>query len=347
MLLYDRLLEHAKREQRLGLLAPINLRRLHSIEDAGHAVYELTDVVPLFSDWETEKAKKVPRRPPHPHMWAEWQITQTDKDDIAWDWITGVVISNVSEREEVDRLAQKYCTQPRHIEIMNNAEEVYTSHMFRCLNGPIRNVPDRLKDAPSLRDAKTCLANRAVVADMNFTMWALKNDACDIDALQVYGKHGDALANHGTIEMNQGDEWNILNCNGTLGLGMSTQAAWCAWPAFMAFALLHCRNVETINHTVDEHTQRECKKHSRPPRSEWKTLSVQMPKLKRYPTTVEGVREMTTQKRFHLRSGHFKNLTHPRYLNHDAEGGNWHWFQSCYVGDPELGTIRSTHKLKG
>lgn len=46
--------------------------------DFGQAVpYEITSALPLFSDWNREKGRDVPRLPPHTNCWAEWRWTDS------------------------------------------------------------------------------------------------------------------------------------------------------------------------------------------------------------------------------------------------------------------------------
>src|SRR6267142_1411008 len=45
-------------------------------------VYELTNVLPLFQDWNSEWRRPIPKRPPHDSLWAEWK----HRDVFGQDW---------------------------------------------------------------------------------------------------------------------------------------------------------------------------------------------------------------------------------------------------------------------
>ena len=106
-----------------------------------------------------------------------------------------------------------------------------------------------------------------------------------------------------------------------------------AWPPFMAFALLHCRNVRQETVQPEPQTAKQ-KKQGLPPKKEHRVLRLELPMLvggKREP--VESTGEEDARKvRHHLCRGHFKNLQHDRY-----KSKGWHWWPAHWKGSKEAG----------
>jgi hypothetical protein len=101
MLLYDQLMEHTYRmynrtgPERFG---ERNLRVADLLRRA--AVYEVSDVVPLLGDWQREKDKAIPKRPPHPVTWVEWKYPDwTEDGKYGDDWTLGALVRGLGEAD--------------------------------------------------------------------------------------------------------------------------------------------------------------------------------------------------------------------------------------------------------
>lgn len=111
------------------------------------------------------------------------------------------------------------------------------------------------------------------------------------------------------------------------------------WPPFMAFSLLHCKNVVTDDRGPTEAFNKRVAKSGNPPRVTFKTISIRVPETVAFerqrsqPGDDHGVR-------FHLCSGHFKNLKHPRFKNPGL-----HWWPAHWRGDADKGIVITDRKL--
>jgi hypothetical protein len=115
------------------------------------------------------------------------------------------------------------------------------------------------------------------------------------------------------------------------------------WPAFMAFALLHCKNIVTEDVVPGERIQRECKKHNRPPRVTFKTLKIEVPQTVHARRSYEGGEDDAGPKvRLHLCRGHFKHLQSERYVN---MRGQVIWCPAHFKGSKELGEVNKHYQL--
>jgi hypothetical protein len=114
------------------------------------------------------------------------------------------------------------------------------------------------------------------------------------------------------------------------------------WPPFMAFSLLHCRNVEAVAHEPTARERRQVERSGNPPRVTYKTLRIKLPEIeagRRKPGHPDD--EDARHVRFHLCRGHFKNLKHPRYKN-----PGWHWWPATWRGSRSLGEVVKRYKLE-
>jgi hypothetical protein len=325
MLLYDRVLEHACRSlakygrDRFG---DENYATLEALRAA--AVYEVSEVVPLFPDWERERDKAVPKRPPHPITWVEWRHTQFAKGGPLYgdDWTLAVLVHGPGEARRVRDTPPPYWGKVDIGETFPEGRELYLVEMFSRLEGyslpPDANEGVRISRKLTLHE----------IATTGRFVWAENPDGTDARQNRLPEKYTFFL----TMCVPQDRDAERFH------RPIFAEA----WPAFMAFALLHCRNVVEEEHAPDEHIQRQCVRHGNPPRVTYKTLKIEVPRATHARQAYEPGDDQDTgpRVRFHLCGGHFKHLTHPRYKNPGL-----HWWPAHYRGSKDLGEVQKTYKL--
>jgi hypothetical protein len=116
------------------------------------------------------------------------------------------------------------------------------------------------------------------------------------------------------------------------------------WPPFMAFALLHCKNVVVDEHVPDEKTQRRARKAGNPPRVTYQTLRVEVPVASHRRQAIQpgDLEDSGPRVRFHLCAGHFKHLQSPRYVN---KRGQLVWCPAHWKGAKELGEVHKNYQV--
>ena len=282
MLLYDRVCEFARRSGRdPGIYR--DLRRM--------PVYELSNVIPLFDDWNREKNRPIPKRPPHPRVWAEWR-----KDLEGMGVMTcGAAVTDVSMIAPLDGADERYCV-----------------YLFGRLESLRPGVPSNLPVG-------------AVYQVAGCVHVGLADGACRV-----------------TFGYNRISNDRIMFGLAAVELGFQEEnvSLLMGWAPFMAFALLHCKNVVTEDVPPAEHVQSECRKHGRPERVTYKVLRVEAPKVARPGRPDRTPGDGRPHVRFHLCSGHFKNLQHPRYLNK-----GWHWWPAHWRGSRSLGRVEKRYEV--
>jgi hypothetical protein len=306
MLLWDRLHEAAKRSgaeaYRRGLF--------HAMP-----VYELSDVVPLFGSFAKEAERPIPKRPPHDDMWCEWEWTINEDRGGSCLFRFGATIVRCyrSEMAGVDWPAP-----------LDEADENYIAVPFGVLVKP--DVLDKDGLSPS------ALAQIRAAVGVPF---ALPNGL-----LVMMADGSRRVEVHRTAPKEDNHSFDVFGVHrAPEAMGGLDFVQPATWPAFMAFALLHCRNVVTEEVAPPERIQRECAKHGRPPRVTYKTLKVEVPKTVHARQSYDGGEDDGPKVRFHLCSGHFKNLQHERYRNK-----GWHWWPAHWRGSADLGRVEKRYQ---
>jgi hypothetical protein len=346
MLLYDRLTEFTSSRKRLAEIDAGSRVTLSLLRRA--PVYELSDVVCLFRDWESELAKRVPRRPPHPNLWTEWELTQpTTFGNRLWQvgnlstwWDKAVALESMPDwpriapsmsSDEVDRIGTAYR------KFIEASQELYLVRRFLCL----------LRDPVPADDPCSCPYKVPVLAVAPFVyLWALRDDGKEIRGhiCSWEGRHGCKVdtPGFGLPSFNPFGEAVHTGELAVCPVDNSHHPLVSAWPAFMAFALLHCKNVVVEEHRPDGRLQRRVEKAGNPPRVTYKTLRIEVPKVcAERKRILAGADDSGPKVRFHLCSGHFKNLQHPRYKNK-----GWHWWPAHWKGSRALGRVNKTYSLE-
>ncbi len=304
MLLCDRILERLGRIRRdIGDRWTGSREASLELVLRGAPVYDLSSVATLFSDWEAEKEKKVPRRPPHEVMWGEWVTRLTDADAIVR---CGALLTAL--KTDARPLDERFRHLNSECELVASSEVVYSADVFVCM--------EKTND-PELRF--NLGRPRQILGACLFTMSA---DGTEIEQ-RMYEFDCQPMAGFGHMH---GEAIAVFN----------------PWPLFMAFALLHCKNVVTENNVPEERIQRQCEKHGNPPRVTYKTLRIEVPATVHKKQSVDAEDDGSGPKvRFHLCSGHFKNLQHERYKDK-----GWHWWPAHWRGAKELGEVHKRYELR-
>ncbi len=304
---------------------------------SGGSVYDLSNVIPLFSDWQRERDRRVSKRPPNTNVWCEWPAVEARH---GWEnkYVVGVLFHSIpladgksyflqttlrtAEGGETD--AQREASRAwfsEVLEVVSRADEFFMGSVFRQLIST--TDPVQLAD---LRRA------------------GLRLPVTGYDSGEFLAVMAD---DYSTVRFTKHPRMKGAYIPGMPELQMpyfvESDPAYTPWPPFMAFALLHCKNIVTEEHVPDAKTQRRAEKGGCPPRTSYKTLRVEVPatvhKRQGYDP---GEDDSGPKVRFHLCSGHFKNLQHERYKNK-----GWHWWPAHWRGSKDLGTVEKRYELHG
>ncbi len=115
-----------------------------------------------------------------------------------------------------------------------------------------------------------------------------------------------------------------------------------AWPAFMAFSLLHCKNIAAEDNKPSKPRQKDRKRAGLPRLVTYKTLKIEVPRSVQARKSYEGADDGEPKVRFHLCSGHFRELRSEKFVN---KQGQLVWVPSHFRGSKDLGEVHKTYKL--
>lgn len=330
-MLYDRILEAMAYMTRRGIQpkpaeADIGNRLL------GAVVYEISSVVPLFGDWVRERGKPIPKRAPHPQTWCEWSETESCADGTFIRWRMGALISEHGP-EVIGRIVPRLSPNTRSSDacawsgLLLPDDQVYTVQPFKLIEEA--TFPTRFpRHTPMVGIPANVFAYHQTGEYVGGSL--IMPDA------RVVG------------EMTEKEKEEFRLSLGAFGFGHILSVMnerydhhQCCWPPFMAFSLLHCKNVSAEKHDPDEKTQRRARRAGGPPRSSWHTITIRVPEMHK-PKVGGGDGEAGLGVRFHLCRGHFKNLKHSRFKTPGL-----HWWPAHWRGDPELGEVITDRKIEG
>ena len=337
MLLYDRIYEEIShllnRWGKESFEANLNVSEECVWEGLRKAVvYEISDVAPLFKDYFAESSKFAPRNPPFDAVWTEWAhptddgffrigclIQKTGNGEEWKEWLT---------EDDHARHSKNWATWTDMLGSATDDTVIWEARVFRYLEA--FSEPKNEEDAAIFKGLNYLL--KKITADPGVFYFHLSADGSKISPFSVRFPEGSGV--DGIFRF--------------IGWGPEEKDI-CAdpfilpWQPFMAFALLHCKNVVTEEHTPDAKTQRRAARAGNPPRVTYKTLRIEVPASVQRHGVYEGDEEDTGPKvRFHLCSGHLKYLTSERYKN---KRGQWIWCPAHYKGSKELGEVHKRYAL--
>ena len=304
MLLYDRVIEHAVRMKRA---TPEKFREGNAelLQSLRQAaVYELTDVVPLVQDWAAGRNQPIPKRPPHLTVWAEWRTEMRHAGGVA-RWVLGVCIAELSPAIDSEVALSPNLHGAARLAYLDVTRDRYMSMPFMYLENGVGEL---------------------MSAD-GYLLWSMKPDGTDVQHYRV----GSRQCYFGLPPVD------------FTGLGPEYFQWAVPWPPFMAFALLHCKNVVTETVEPDAATQRRVIKAGNPPRASYRVLKIEVPqtaagsKPSRLTDGDDGPKV-----RFHLCRGHFKSLQADRF-----KSKGWHWWPAHWRGSRALGRVEKRYELTG
>lgn len=330
MLLYDRIGEAMNSMARRQVVptpdeANIGNRMLRA------TVYEISNVVPLFDDWVRERDKPIAKRAPHPVTWCEWSETESDDDGASTRWRLGTLISEHGP-EAIDEVCRKLSPNldPTNriawAKRLRSGDLVYAVQAFKLIE---ETTSEQLKRFPRHTPFTAIPSNLFGYTSRGEYVGAsmLMPDARVMEEMAEDPEvaRGQALFGFGPLISVMTDRYDRHHCY---------------WPPFMAFALLHCKNVSAEDHAPDERTQRQVRRSGNPPRSSWRTISIRVPDTHRPKSGATVEAGEAPGVRFHLCRGHFKNLQHPRF-----KSPGLHWWPAHWRGDPDAGTLFTDRQL--
>jgi hypothetical protein len=335
MLLYDQILSHCSLMRRRHGEGCFNEHQKWLVQALGESViYELSDCVALRADWERERDHAIPKRPPTPFVWAEWRFREPDPLGLL-EWTLGCLIQETSEANCLGALsnAKPLAGGVPLAERVGSGRLPYFVKMFRRIDRHLS--PD---GKPSHKEDWNVPA-----ADYGFFIISMEPDGSGVRANKILPNVSDC---RGPAHVEE-----VLRDHTLPGMALHSceyenhlfQVGF-PWPPFMAFALLHCKNVVTVEHNPDQHIQRQCRKRGEPGRCTYKTLAIEVPKTV-HDRQGHGLGEDNNDARkvrFHLCSGHFRELRSERFTR---KRGQWVWVPAHWRGDSTLGVVAKDYKL--
>lgn len=293
MMLYDQL-------SNIGRLSGRH-KGLYKILRNSH-VYDLSNIVPLFEDWEKQRQTPIPKRPPGDLVWCEWDQQDPDGPLI---WRIGCSIQRVS-LDEVRANGAK-----TGMPCKPEWEEACICMPFYRLDGKADDKPKRTGN---------------VKASVGGILFCFSAGATIVEPHLYYSEDREPPFGLPFPDRQDGTDGPMFY--------MAT------WPAFMAFSLLHCKNVAVEDIKPARQTRHACNK-GMPPKRTYHVLRLSVPQdagIHGNGGSLPTGRHM----RFHLCRGHFKNLQHERF----REKG-WHWWPAHWRGAKSLGTVEKRYELHG
>jgi len=354
VLLYDRVMRHCAaviRHCGPQVFGDINMGRFRWLKQC--QVYDLSSIMDLLPDWEREKEKPIPRRPPHDNLWAEWPIRfeaalsslltggkESDTFRAKLDWRIGTALFK-TDRDEINKYREKNSPveTPDARRVIDEAEALYTAVHYRFISNAPKGTFYNRSNEP--------LSGDFLMMDAGHYLWGLKDGGRQIECL-TYKESERSVKPFGDMSRAEKLEYNQLSMFlprlvdfHLAGPGSdTTQEAFLAWPMFFAFSLLHCRNIVTETVAPDEGLNRKLAKHHEPPRCSFRVLKIEVPHGR---THAAGTARGTgLRKRFHLCSGHFRELRSEQFVN---KRGQFVWVTEHNRGDAGLGTVTGRRVL--
>lgn len=274
----------------------------HFLSFLGNApVYDITNVYGLFPDWEKESSAEIPRRPPHDHLWVEWLKTDANGEHRVGVWIES---ANTPEGQPVrDSVAG-----------MIKEREVVADDIWLC-TPYVKLIRSEIASHQDV--VGRLIASKTICGVFGTT---------ELKSVSGFMAHWDYIPPFKVplSSLHQtGSMWPFI------------------WPAFMAFGLLHCRNVSTeLVQQHDPHAERR-RNRGLPPKASYHVLRLELPNEIRPHAPTADEAESERKMRFHLCRGHFKNLQHERY-----KSKGWHWWPAHWKGSKDIGVIDKRYELR-
>jgi hypothetical protein len=243
--------------------------------------------------------------------------------------LTYVIAGHEPVEVPVDQAPQEY--QEELHKFLSHSEQFYATQMFRRLTAWPVGISQKFRDLH--------LEDTEVASDIDMHLWGMAHDTTVLHYAHLSHPRKEAIIAQGfldPVDASLGCPMNTLMPH-QLGTPLQTDPFFCPWPMFMAFSLMHCKNVTTELVRPDPKKAAECKKHNRP-RTSYHVLKLELPKVRYQRSDATAARGPGV--RCHIVSGHFKDLQHQRYINKGL-----HWWPAHYRGDPELGTVLKDYQL--
>jgi hypothetical protein len=367
MLLYDMVREHAERTLRHMGPEAFGKRNLQDLADLCDCqVYEISDVVSLVEDYARDKDKALPRRPPHTRVWAEWRCRDATEDGQSYDaWTLGALVRPLGEEarkllverppapDGTEALAETLgpawggpVSTEAFVAAMAPGRECYAVQMFKRLDG-FRHDPKNYQAQLGGASVSFEESDRAIreglnkpACDIGFLVWSHNNDGSGVYRHKFYPRVPEGAD---ALEAARANTFFFLRLAGSFDYREHWQVV-DPWPAFMAFALLHCKNVIAEDVVPAAKIQHQCRKHNRPPRITFKVLRIEVPKTAHARQSYEGGEDDDAgpRVRFHVCSGFFRHLQSDRYVN---KKGQWVWVPAHWRGSKDLGEVNKRYQL--
>ena len=348
-LLYDRLLRwattHRYTEDDATLLA--RLRRAQ--------VFELSDLVPLMPDWEQARQAPISKRPPYPVVWSEWFYDDIAPEGHAYEgqverWQMGallwqlesdtvrqlMVLSGQDPEVTLFTAAGEALPEIRHKvgEDFWTCDEFYMARSFMLVTKP---------------GPWTTLPMNTLCWQLGYTCYGMRREGTVVRTTGFYDRELFSPSEFGL----DAESWQQrLRERSPFRLSMlhsvpTKDRYWpfvTPWPALMASALLHCKNVTSDHVTpaaaLSAKQRRHLQRRGEPEPVAYKVLRLRVPEEQPVAQSRTSSPSESASVRLHLCRGHFKQLTHPRYKHPGL-----YWWPAHWRGDPAAGITLKDYVL--
>jgi hypothetical protein len=259
-----------------------------------------------------------------------------DGDEVrGTDWTLGVFLEDNSAQAGREKICQ-VLTQEHLVKRVQDAEAVFAAHYFKMARKTWGEPPEGM-----IR--QTCYAP---FQEMMRYAFCLYDNATVVRSAGVIITPKYVKEYHDLVRAGNPPETGhptMFNLPGAIAGGYDHYHPMTVpWPPFMAFALLHCKNVTAETHRPEPAAVKHCQKYNVPARVTYRTLRLELPEESTPRAAPAGQEPSGRKVRFHLVRGHFKNLQHERYKDK-----GWHWWPAHWKGSPDLGRVEKHYELHG
>ena len=269
-------------------------------------VYEITDCLGITSEIGPNKIiEEMPKRPPHEDVWCEYTIKLGSEMVVS----VGIWILSDKDSEYFEANAKQY------EELRKRFQHQYVCNAFLRVDA----LPKTVKKPSILGE---------LYLSSHFCLYVM-------DEIGI-----DGALNIGPV-MHRDFFIKTFGLKEVLPQGILHKADHLIWPAFMSFALLHCKNITTSIWTPGEILQKSRRKAGKPKRVCYRTLKIQVPQNQlRTESTISN--DAGPKVKLHLCRGHMRHLTADRYK---AKKGEWIFIPAHFKGNKSFGEVVGPRQL--
>jgi hypothetical protein len=306
---YDRLEEDAKRA--------IN-------NSVNYPVYDVSNVVPLFSSIEGEDITKngLPKRPPHKWMWVEWRV---DENPGRFTYL--MLLIKVDKKDLVEGGDFGHDLHEKAVE----CNEFYTSVVFKRYDGGVLDfvVGEEMESGVTKFNV---MPHIGTISQEDCQAVYMFQEDCRI----IKYCHYLGVPDEDKFKLSYyGLPWSKVTFEDDYYFRMLL------YMPFAAFSMLHCKNIKEVEIEPDQALQKARKRRGKLPLYGYHILKLNVSVEEKH--RIYGVEnsEDKIHMRHHMVRGHFKNLQHDKFK---CKG--LYWWPEHWRGNPELGIVEKDYKIE-